>query len=741
MEEKKNFSTLSFNRKKQENGPDLSWCGVSLIEKDGFWFKDLACTGELLPYEDWRLPAKKRAEDLAARLSWQEMAGLMLISGHQMVPGRRFGPALPTYDGVPYEEGVQVPWSLTDQQKEMVVEEKIRNILQAGVDTPEMSVRWNNELQALAEAQPFGIPVSIATDPRHGAGSAKAEFKSANDSLSKWPEGIGMAAVGDPETVREFADIASREYRALGISTALGPQIDLATEPRWMRMEDTLGGDTETTVAFTKAYCDGMQTTENTWNNPDPGWGKDSVIAMVKHWPGGGTGEAGRDAHYAFGQYAVYPGKRFEEHMRPFTEGAFRLDGPTEKAAAVMPYYTVSWGQGEPVGNSYNTYLIKDLLREKEAYDGVLCTDWGIVEDPAEDLDSFGSRCYGVHELSETERHLRIIMNGIDQFGGPTNAEGIRKAYHLGCRLYGEETMTARFRQSAVRILTNLFRLGLFEDPYLSEEESLAVIGNASFVRAGLLAQQRSIVVLKNKNHVFPLKKGIKVYVPGRDLKAGKSFMRFLEPERFDSRPVTEEEAEGYFILADRPEEADAAIVWTESPLSVNKGYDGADLKRGGSGYLPIPLQYRPYTADSAREHSIAGGDFREKSADRSYKGKTEQVRNECDLDNVLEMRRQMGTKPVIVLMEMHNPAVLSELEPSADGIAVQFGVTKRAMFSVLFGDSPATGKLPYHLPKNMETVEGHCEDVFNDYEPYTDSEGNRYVYGFGLNLSERDAL
>ena len=723
---------MQFQRKEQENGPRLSYANVGLIEQDGFFFKDLARTGKLLPYEDWRLPAKERAKDLAKRLTPDEIAGLMLISGHQMVPAPNFRHMPGTYGGEAYDPEKHAAWELTDQQKEMLTAEHIRNILQASVESSEASVRWNNELQALAEAQPFGIPVSIATDPRHGASSSKAEFKNGGDGVSKWPEGIGFASIGDPETVREFASIAAKEYRALGISTALGPQIDIATEPRWMRMEDTFGGDVEKAIAFTKAYCDGLQTTEGTESEKDPGWGKDSVLAMVKHWPGGGSGEGGRDAHYAFGQFAVYPGGNFKEHMRPFTEGAYQLDGPTKCAAATMPYYTISWGQGEPVGNSYNTYLIKDLLREKAGYDGVVCTDWGIVGDPLPDLDSFGSKAYGVNTLTETERHLLIITNGVDQFGGPVDAVQIRAAYRLGCERYGEEAMTARFRESAVRILTNLFRLGLFEDPYLNVEESLAVIGKAEFRKKGLAAQQHSVVVLKNKNTVFPLKTGIKVYVPERSITAKKNFMRMMDPAHTE-QPISAEEAEGYFTLVSSPEEADAAFVWTESPLSVNKGYDAGDLEKGGNGYLPIPLQYRPYTAAAARKPSIAGGDFREADADRSYQGKTERVCNECDLDNILAMREAMKDKPVIVLMEVHNPVVPAEFEPAADGIAIQFGVTKQAMFDVIFGRCPASGKLPYHLPKNMETIEKHCEDVFDDYEPYTDSEGNVYACGFGL--------
>lgn len=718
----------------QEHGPKLTCTDTELIEQDGLLFKDLARCGKLLPYEDWRLPAQERARDLASRLTGDEIAGLMVISGHQVVPAPLQGMAPGTYGGAPFDRSRHQPWELTDQLKEIVCRERMRFILQMSVESSEVSVRWNNELQALAEKQPYGIPVSIATDPRHGASSSRAEFKHAGEGVSKWPEGIGLAAIGDPETVKRFAKAAAREYRALGISTSLAPQIDLATEPRWMRMEDTFGGDTEKVIAFTKAYCDGLQTTDGREDAPDPGWGRDSVLAMVKHWPGGGSGEGGRDAHYAFGEFAVYPGNNFDEHLRPFTEGAFQLDGPTGQAACVMPYYTVSVGQGEAVGNSYNTHLISDLLRGRYAYDGIVCTDWGIMEDPLPVLDAFGPRAYGMEDLTETERYLRVIMNGVDQFGGPLKSEKIREAFRLGCERFGEDVMTERFRASAVRILTALFRLGLFEDPYLDVEESLSIIGNAQYRKEGLEAQRHSVVILKNQNHVFPLKPGIRVYIPERKIGAKKSFIRTMEAA-FTEQPVSPEEAEGYFVPVSSPDEADVAMVWCESPMSLNKGYDGKDLEKGGNGYLPIPLQYRPYTADAARSPSLAGGDFREASADRSYRGKTETVCNEQDLDNILEMRKAMKGKPVIVLMELHHPVVPAEFEAASDGIAVQFGVTKQAMFDVIFGKSPACGKLPYHLPRDMETIEKHCEDVFDDYEPYTDSAGNVYACGFGLNL------
>ncbi len=717
--ETKPYGTLIRN----EGGKDLGIAGsVPVIEKDGFAFKDLARTGELLPYEDWRLDAETRAEDLAGRLGREEIAGLMLYSSHQVVPfdGGPFGD---TYGGEPFDPAKHGDADLSDGQLRLLKQDHIRHVLQMRVKNARVSAQWSNNLQKACEEEPWGIPVNISTDPRHGVSAAGAEFRTAGSDVSKWPEGIGLAAAGDPELVRRFAQVAAKEYRALGITTALGPQIDLSTEPRWMRLEDTLGSDPEKVIPMVKAYCDGMQTTEGA---PD-GWGADSVITMVKHWPGGGTGEGGRDAHYAYGCFAVYPGGQFEQHLRPFTEGAFRLDGPTKQAGAVMPYYTVSWLEGhEKVGNSYNEYILKELLREKYSYSGVVCTDWGITGDPDPKIDSFGSRCYGVNELTEAERHLRIILNGVDQFGGNNRAEPVLEAWRIGEERYGAEFMDERMRLSAKRLLTGMFRLGLFENPYLDPEESERIVGCAEFVKEGLAAQARSAVLLKGGS--LPLREGIRVFVPHRTVRAHKNFMRFMDPETTQD-PLSGRDCASWFVRAETPEEADVAIVFMESPQS--DPYDPADREAGGNGYRPLTLQYRPYTAAEARPVSIGGGDFRENFTNRSYRGKENTCFNEADLDNLENARAKMGNKPVIVCMHLHNPAVPAEWEGLADGILAHFGCSLDILLDILFGRRTAGGRLPYNLPVSMAAVEKHNEDEPEGSAPYTAGNGDVWQAGF----------
>lgn len=721
----------------QENGKTLTWSedsGVQLIEKDGLYFKDLARTGELLPYEDWRLSDWERAVDLAGRLSVEEIAGLMLYSPHQAVPPMAFGPFGGTYDGKKYAEANVPAYTLSDQQKGFLENEHIRHILLTRVENADTSAKWSNELQKRAEALPFGIPVNISSDPRNGArGATDAEFRNAGADVSKWPEGVGFAACFDPEVVRQFAKDASKEYRALGITTALGPQIDICTEPRWMRFIDTLGEEVEKSKEMVKAYCDGMQTTEGA----EGGWGKESVNTMVKHWPGGGSGEGGRDAHYPFGAYAVYPTDNKAEHLKPFTEAAFKLDGPTGCASAVMPYYTVSWGydtkNNQLVGNSYNEYIIKDLLREEYEFSGVVCTDWGITADPLPEMDSFSSRCFNLENISEAERHLIAIMNGVDQFGGNSQKAPIEEAYKIGCEKYGEEVMKHKMTLSAARLLRNIFHCGLFEDPYLDPEESAKIVGCEEFVKHGFDAQHKSVVLLKNRENILPLQKGLKIYTPIRKIKESKGFMRNVIPAH-EIDPVTDAIIAKYGTRVQTPEEADVAIVFVDSPSS--NAYSKEDRENGGNGYLPITLQYRPYTAVKAREVSIAGGDFREGFTNRSYKGKTNTAYNEADLDNILDCRKAMGDKPVIVCAAVSNPMVMHEFEKEVDAIVVEFGVSRAAVLDIVFGDYEPTGRLPIQMPKDMDTVEMQSEDKALDMECHVDEFGNTYDYGFGLNYS-----
>ena len=710
--------------------------GVKILTVDRLAFKDLNKNGKLDGYEDWRLTVDERARDLVSQMSVEQMAGLMLYSAHQSIPVMGTGRFAGTYHEKAFPESGATASDLSDQQTNFLTNDNLRHVLITSVKSPAISAQWNNNAQALVEGLGLGIPVNNSSDPRHGSDSY-AEFNAgAGGKISMWPGTLGIAASFDPKLMKKFGEIAATEYRALGIATALSPQIDLGTEPRWSRFDGTMGEDPNLTVDMARAYVDGFQTSTGSAEIAG-GWGFKSVNAMVKHWPGGGPEEGGRDGHFGYGAYAVYPGKNLKDHLKPFTEGAFKLEGATRMASAVMPYYTISYNQDtvnrENVGNSYNKYLITDLLRGKYGYDGVVCTDWMITKD-VQAVDLFQGKCWGVEKMSEAERHFKAIEAGVDQFGGNNEMGPVIEAWKMGIIKHGEPYMRKRFEQSAVRLLRNIFRVGLFENPYLDVAETEKTVGNPEFMKAGYDAQLRSVVMLKNQGKTLPLKKQLKVYIPKKLVPAGRNWFGVETPESW-KEAMNPAIAKKYFQLVEKPEQADFALVCIDSPKS-GVGYSQADLKMNGNGYVPISLQYGVYKAEFARATSLAGGSPFESFTNRSYKGKTTVAANIQDMKTVTETKAKMAGKPVVVIVKISNPMVFSEIEQSASAILIHMGVQDQALLDILTGAAEPSALLPFQMPADMKTVEEQMEDVPRDMKCYTDSEGNTYDFAFGMNWS-----
>jgi beta-glucosidase len=724
---------------KNSNGATLGYStksGVKILTIDGLAFKDLNKNGKLDKYEDWRLPIAERAKDLASQLSIDQIAGLMLYSAHQALPALPRGPfGAGTYDGKPYADGMDAGL-VSDQQKDFLLKDNLRHVLVTSVQTPEVAARWNNNVQALVEGAGFGIPANNSSDPRHGTNSGVEYTAGAGGRISQWPDQLGLAATFDPKVIQQFGNIAAQEYRALGISTALSPQIDLGSEPRWARINGTFGEDPQLDADMARAYVDGFQTSYGAAEIKD-GWGYHSVNAMMKHWPGGGPEEGGRDAHFAYGKFAVYPGNNFDEHLVSFVDGALKLHGKTKMVAAVMPYYTISYGRDiknkENDGNSYSKYLITDLLRTKYHFDGVVCTDWGVTADEGKTPDIFAGKSWGMETKTIAERHYKILMAGVDQFGGNNDSKPVIEAYNMGVKEHGEKFMRARFEQSAVRLLTNIFRTGLFENPYLDVAQTKATVGKPEFMTAGYNAQLKSIVLLKNSGNVLPLKKEITVYVPKKYTPSVQGFFGPPSKEHWDEA-VAPALLGKYFKSTDDPSKADCAIVFVSSP-SGGAGYDKEDVAKGGSGYVPITLQYGEYKAAYGRTHSIAAGDPVEPGVtNRSYKDKIITAANYNDLKTIRETKEAMKGKPVIVVIMMAKPTIPTEFEKDANAIVANFGVQNQAILDILSGEVQPSGLLPFQMPANMKTVELQDEDIPHDMICYKDAAGHVYDFGFGMN-------
>jgi beta-glucosidase len=731
----------NFTIVKNNKGADLGYSpesGIKILTVNGKKFKDFNKNGKLDKYEDWRLSADERAKDLASKMTVEQIAGLMLYSRHQALPAGVSGYNAGTYNGKIFPESNAKAYDLTDQQKAFLKEDNLRHVLITKVQSPEVAALWNNQMQAFVEGIGLGIPSNTSTDPRHTA-NVTSEFNGgAGGEISMWPDGLGMASTFDPKIVEQFGQIAAKEYRALGIATALSPQIDLGSEPRWYRISMTFGESPALTRDMGRAYIDGFQTSYGKDEIKD-GWGYKSVNAMVKHWPSGGAEEGGRDGHWAYGKFAVYPGNNLQQHIDPFINGAFKLKGKTSKASAVMPYYTITFDQdkkyNENVANGYSKYIITDLLRDKYGYDGVVCTDWLVTGDEGKTPNLFAGKPWGVENLSINERHYKAIIAGVDQFGGNNDKKPVLEAYQMGIKEFGEPFMRARFERSAVRLLKNIFRVGLFENPYLNVAETKAIVGNPEFMKAGYDAQLKSVVLLKNKAAILPLKEKKTVFIPKIYTASTKDWWGIASQPKLDF-PVNLELVKKYYNVTEDPSKADFAVVFVTSPQSLEGGYDLNDRTNGSNGYVPISLQYGTYTATEARAKSIAAGDqvIDPTITDRTYKNKTVTVANTMDLRTILDTKDMMKGKPVIVSVTASKPMIFNEFEKQVDGIVLNFGVSTQAVLDIISGKTEPSGLLPVQMPANMETVEKQFEDVPYDMIPHKDSEGNVYDFAFGLN-------
>jgi beta-glucosidase len=290
------------------------------------------------------------------------------------------------------------------------------------------------------------------------------------------------------------------------------PQIDLATEPRWPRVSGTFGEDAHVASRLVKAYIAGFQ---------GETLGAHSVACMTKHFPGGGPQNDGLDPHFEFQKGQVYPGNNFDYHLIPF-EAAFEAG-----TAAIMPYYGVPMDQtDENVAMSFNKAIITGLLREKYRFDGVVCTDWGLITDIEMGDVVWPARAWGVEHLSAPERVLKALDAGVDQFGGESCPEFVVELVKTGRLTEG------RIDQSVRRLLRLKFQLGLFDNPFVDESQVSQVLGNPASVAAGLDSQQRAMTLLKNEAGALPLNGRPRIFVKNIDLQVASQYAEVVDAPR-----------------------------------------------------------------------------------------------------------------------------------------------------------------------------------------------------------------
>lgn len=617
--------------------PVLGSRSVPTLTVDGLKFRDLNRDGKLEPFEDWRLSASVRAADLVSRLSLEEKAGLMM---HASAPAA----------GSP-EVGMGTAYDL-DRASMLIDKNKVATFITRLHGNASTLAEQNNLLQEVAEKSRFAIPLTISTDPRNIFNSILGASNDAG-SFSLWPDMTGFGALNDPTVTRHFGDIARREYLAVGIQEALAPQADMATEPRWPRMDGTFGEDSKIDKAMVEAFIAGFQ-------DGEAGLHPGSVMCVVKHWAGYGAMKDGLDGHNSYSRHAVFPGHNFEEHLVPF-EGAFAAH-----VAGVMPTYAILDGVTldgkplEPVAAGYNKQLLTGLLRNKYKFDGIVLSDWLITSDckgecldgarpgvaPGIKAGEFGMP-WGVEALTPEQRYAKSLDAGVDQFGGVADSDLIVK-------LVREKTVPeSRIDLSATRILQQKFELGLFENPYVDPAATGTSVGTAEFKKAALETQEHSMVLLSNKKQTLPLRGAHKVFLVGIDAAAARQ--AGLEPV------ASANEAEFAIMRMDAPHQL------------LHPGYFFGSRQHEGD------LDFKPGDAKLAEFETLS------------------------------------KKLPTVVAIYLDRPAILKPIIDGASAVLANFGASDEALLAVVTGRAQPGGGLPFELPSSMAAVAAQKSDVPHD--------------------------
>lgn len=627
-----------------QNGVEVETRTKGIIDLEGKRYRDLNDNGELDPYENWALSTDERVENLLSQMTLEEKVGLLTINEFPQI-----------------ENGNLVfPNKFLDQHT--------RYFIYREMPSADVIANQLNQLQSEAEASRLGIPVVVISNPRNHP--LMIPTIDEPGQFSHWPDTLGLAATRDSKLVKRLGEIAAKEWRAAGIHKMYGYSADVATDPLWARNKETFGEHPELVSGMIYNVIKGFQGDVLNEN---------SVSMTTRHFPGGGARAEGRDPHFEEGQYNIYPtpGSLLKYHMPPFKAA---IEAET---TSIMPYYAYPSNDSAPQGLppysedeqfeeiafALNEPFINGYLRDELKFLGYVNSDTSAVID----------RAWGAQDLSVEERFAKAINAGTNIFSGVPTPEPILNAVKQG--LVKEE----QINRSAKYMLTEMMKLGLFENPYVDPDEALAIADNPKSQEVADDAHRRSIVLLRNDKNVLPLKdetiSDVRLYV--------EMFQGGENGQQTEGLKKKIESHDQSITMVDNLQEATHALVWVEpvQDLFANKP----------------AIVIGPETG-------------------------VEQV------ERIIEIQK---TVPTITAIDFSNPWVINTIEPNAAAVIGTFGTKAEAVVDMLRGKFKPVGKLPITIPASEEAVKNEPGDIpgydKNPSYTYQDQAGNWYQYNFGL--------
>ena len=422
--------------------PTLNPHVKNIIEQDGYQFIDLNGNGTLDKYEDWRLDAETRADDLVSQMTVREKIAQM-----------QHPTFLPRSDG-------KIPSYL----EKWCNTEGIGMLLIRELNSVEAAATTMNTIQEYAEGSRLGVPVLVSMDSVHGLSYVTG--------ATVTPHNLALAATRDEELVTKLAEVARDEHIAIGVRMTLSPEADIASEPRWGRVMETFGEDPELVTQMVTAQVVAFQ-------NGTEGLNTDSIVACMKHFPGAGPQMDGKDT-----SPIISSEETLQTHLKPYYAA---LD---VNVASIMPYYSVPLALDMENSAIGSKATLQDLLRDEMGFTGIIQTDWGMIWAIQEALGTMTGE-----EISDEEAILiGVTQSRVDGIGG----ESIRLIDYMEQYTQEGKIDEAILDAAAKRIVKVKFEMGVFENPYCDVEYAVSFVGNEESQKLNLEAAEKAVTLLKN---------------------------------------------------------------------------------------------------------------------------------------------------------------------------------------------------------------------------------------------------
>jgi beta-glucosidase len=634
--------------------------------------------------------------------------GLLSILLLIATTGRNFGQSAPRSDA-------EIQRAVDSLLQKMTTEEKIGQLSQLFVfdagETVEKSVAKGevgsllfitdpaviNRLQHLAvEKSRLHIPLIFGYDVIHG-------FRTI------FPVPIAMAASWDPSLEMQGQATAAQEARAVGISWAFAPMLDIARDPRWGRMVEGAGEDPYFGSAMAAAQVRGFQ--------GEYIGAPDHVLACMKHFAGYGAAEGGRDYDGSF----ISDAQMENVYLAPFHAAVKAGVG-----SAMSAYMDLN-----DVPATGNRWLLTDVLRQQWGFKGLVVSD-------ADAVKSLVNHGYArdLHDAA-----VRALNAGVDmEMAQDATAFG----QSLAAALKAGEISLQEIETADRRILTAKVRMGLFEHPYVDQGQVASVLGAPEHRTQERMAAERSAVLLRNENGLLPLKKEaykkIAVVGPLADAK-----LDTLGPWAFQ-----QDLSETVTVLEGlRSELGSSAQISFAPGVQIARTFPSFFDKIDHSTHPPA-WSAEQQDQEMQRAVDLAGasdltilvlGELHDMSGEAASRQSLDLPGREQEL---MEKVVAAGKPVVLVLVNgrplniswasQHVPAILESWYPGTQG--------GNAVARLLFGDVVPGGKLPFSWPRNVGQIpinyaHNTTQAPEDQGKRYWDVESTPlYPFGFGLSYS-----